>query len=172
MSSDTGTPDQLLAYLDTLSIPHQTISHPPLCTVEEAKMHRPQIPGGYTKNLFLRNRKGAMWLLTLQEDQSIDLKQAAEHLEAKQFSFASAERLQRYLGITPGAVSPLALFNDRNDHLIQFVLDTAFKAHEWIHVHPLNNQQTTTLRLSDLERFLIKTGHPPQWVDFSALAKT
>ncbi len=92
------TPEQLLARLAELGIACRTVSHPPVFTVEEAKALRGELPGGHVKNLFLRDKKGAMWLVVAEEDRRIDLKALAARLGAGKVSFASAERLMAYLG--------------------------------------------------------------------------
>src|SRR5215510_310986 len=107
-------PQQLFARLDQLGIAHRTVEHPPVFTVEEAKALRGNLPGHHIKNLFLRNKKQEMWLVVALEDRAIDLKRLGEALGAGRFSFASAERLERHLGVTPGAVTPLALINDES----------------------------------------------------------
>ncbi|MFT5260743.1 MAG: Ala-tRNA(Pro) deacylase [Saprospiraceae bacterium] len=151
-------PSELITLLNSLSIDHSILVHPPLHTVEESKIHRPDNPGGFTKNLFVYNKKKQMWLLTLQEDRVINLKQAAKQLSAQNFSFASPERLMQYLGIRPGSVSPLALINDKSNQ-VQFVIDEALLAHEMIHVHPLDNCQTLTMPTQKLLNFLASTNH-------------
>jgi Ala-tRNA(Pro) deacylase len=92
------TPEQLLARLAELGIACRTVSHPPVFTVEEAKALRGELPGGHVKNLFLRDKKGAMWLVVAEEDRRIDLKALAARIGAGKVSFASAARLMAYLG--------------------------------------------------------------------------
>ena len=159
------TPERLLGWFESLGIACPTVSHPPLYTVEDSRAHRNVHEGAYTKNLFLRNKKGDMWLLTLQESRRIELKETAKSLGAGNFSFASAERLERYLGVAPGAVSPLALANDAEGR-VAFVIDREVLAHEQVHFHPLDNTLTTTLKREDFLRFLDVIGHPPKILDF------
>lgn len=154
------TTQALFALLDRLGIEHHTIEHPPLRTVEEAKTVRPRTDGGYTKNLFVRNKKAEMWLLTLHEDRVLDLKATAGKLNAKSFSFGRPERLMRYLGVKPGAVSPFALLNDTGGE-VRFAIDSTLLKHEVLHIHPLDNRMTTTIATRDLLRFLVHTGHSP-----------
>ncbi len=151
-------PEELLSALEALQIFPSNLHHPPLHTVEESKAHRPIVEGGFTKNLFVYNKKKQMWLLTLQEDRVINLKQAAKQLNAQNFSFASPQRLMQYLGVRPGAVSPLALINDKSNQ-IQFVIDEVLLEHELIHVHPLDNCQTATLKTRDMLGFLKSIDH-------------
>lgn len=154
------TPQTLLAWLNSLGIDCPTISHPPLRTVADSRAHRQVFEGAYTKNLFLRNKRGRMWLVTLLEHREVELKALARQVSAGNFSFASEERLHRYLGVKPGAVSPLALANDRGRD-VTFVLDHGVVAFEQVHLHPLDNTRTTTVRVNDLLKFLDATGHVP-----------
>jgi Ala-tRNA(Pro) deacylase len=163
MPAPPVTPAELLEYLRGLGIRCPTITHPPLRTVSDSRRHREVFDGAYTKNLFLRNKRGHMWLLTLSEDRNIVLKETAKRLGAGNFSFASEERLARHLGIVPGAVSPLALINDR-EGLVRFAIDRAIVEHERVHFHPLDNTMTTTLQTGDFLRFLALTGHEPVYL--------
>jgi Ala-tRNA(Pro) deacylase len=158
------SPDQLLARLKDLGIQSRTVSHPPVFTVEEAKALRGELPGGHVKNLFLRNKKGAMWLIVAGEDRPIDLKALGEKIGAGRVSFGSADRLMQYLGVLPGSVTPFGVINDRG-HEVQVVLDQALLAHDPINVHPLTNDRTTAISPKDLLTFLDATGHKPQILD-------
>tara|TARA_B100000745_G_scaffold10023_1_gene7845 strand:+ start:999 stop:1559 length:561 start_codon:yes stop_codon:yes gene_type:complete len=159
--SEPTTPDQLLVILDQLDIAHTTIKHPPMFTVAESKKLRiTPTRGSYTKNLFLRNKKGSMWLITCSEDRRLDLPSLADRLQAGRLSFGSADRLMRYLGVTPGAVSPLALINDTVES-VSFVIEEKLLGQRMIHLHPLINTQTTRIATRDLLRFARYTGHPP-----------
>jgi Ala-tRNA(Pro) deacylase len=161
------TSDQLLARLGALGIRAVTHEHPPLRTVEEAKRLRGDLPGGHVKNLFLRDKSSRHWLFTTLEDRRVDLKALARQLEAGRFSFASAESLERLLGIAPGAVSPLAAVNDTNG-AVTVVLDEALLAHDPLNVHPLRNDRTTAISPADLVRFLESCGHPPRLLTLGA----
>lgn len=159
------TPEELLARLDALGIEATTVSHRPVFTVEEAKAHRGDLPGAHTKNLFLRDKKGTMWLAVVLEGRPVDLKALAAKLGHRNFSFGSAERLMRYLGVIPGAVTPFAVVNDR-EGAVRVALDAGLRAHEMWNFHPLVNSMTTTIHSEDMVRFLEAVGHPPTWVDF------
>jgi len=161
------TPEQLLARLAELAIAHRTVSHPPVFTVEESKALRGELPGGHVKNLFLRDKKGAMWLVVAEEDRKIDLKALAARIGAGKVSFASPDRLMRHLGVVPGAVTPLGLINDR-DHEVRVVIDAGLLAHDPVNVHPLTNDRTTALSPRDLLRFIEACGHRPEIVDLGA----
>ncbi len=119
------------------------------------------------RNLFLRNKKGVMWLVTCQEDREIDLKALGERLGAGRFSFGSAERLMKYLGVLPGAVTPFAVINDRRSQ-VAVVLDSTLPEQDPVNCHPLVNTMTTALSGYDLVRFLEAEGHPPQLLDFTS----
>src|SRR6186713_820351 len=107
------TPDQLFAMLDSLGIAHSTVKHPPLFTVEQSRALRGQIPGGHTKNLFLRDKKNAIYLVVTEEDSDIDLKGLHRLLGAGgRFSFGSADLMMEVLGVVPGAVTPFGAIND------------------------------------------------------------
>lgn len=154
----------LLARLDSLGIPHETVSHPAVFTVDEAKLVRDLVSGAHTKNLFLKNKKGAMWLVTLMEDKRVDLKALGEVLGAGKLSFASAERLLEHLGVIPGSVTPFAIINDR-DHAVTLVLDRDMLDHETLNFHPLRNDQTTNIRSADLLEFAKAENHMPTIID-------
>jgi Ala-tRNA(Pro) deacylase len=154
----------LLARLEALDITHRTLAHAPVFTVSESRGLRADFPGGHTKNLFLRNKKGRMWLLTCLEDRRIDLKELAERLGAGRFSFASAERLMRYLGVIPGAVTPFAVINDRGG-VVEMVLDAGLLEYDPLNFHPLDNAMTTAISATGLLRFLEYADHPPRMVD-------
>jgi Ala-tRNA(Pro) deacylase len=161
------SPEALLARLEELGITAQTVTHPPVHTVEEAKALRGELPGSHIKNLFLRNKKGRMWLVTCLEDREVDLKALGQRLEAGRFSFGSAERLMTYLGVLPGSVTPFAVINDKN-HEVTMVLDTGVMEDGPVNCHPLVNTMTTAVSPEDLVRFLEAEGHAPQMLDMGA----
>ena len=159
-----ATPADLFAFLDRLGIAHSTVTHPALFTVEQSQALRGTIPGGHTKNLFLRDKKGALYLVTALEDAAIELKSLHRLLQASgRFSFGSAELMRTTLGIEPGAVTPFAAMND-TEQRVSVVLDAAMMRHETLNYHPLVNTMTTSIARGDLVRFLEATGHPPRIV--------
>jgi Ala-tRNA(Pro) deacylase len=162
------SPETLLARLDTLGIAAHTVTHPPVFTVEQAKALRGELPGHHIKNLFLRNKKKAMWLVVCLEDRQIDLKALAAALDAGRFSFGSAERLMTYLGVEAGSVTPFAAIND-TDGQVSVVLDTAVLAGGPVNCHPLVNHMTTAIAPADLVRFLESTGHDPHLLDMGQI---
>src|SRR5205814_7763660 len=136
------SPQQLFARLDALGLAHRTVEHAPVFTVDQAKQHRGALPGHHIKNLFLRNKKEAMWLVVALEDRAIDLKRLGEALGAGRLSFGSPERLRRHLGVEPGSVTPLALINDQAQ-AVQLVLDRGLADGDGpVNVHPLVNTMT------------------------------
>ena len=158
------TPEELLARLQALGIAQTTKEHTPVFTVEEAKTLRGELPGGHTKNLFLRNKKGKMWLVTCLEDREVDLKALGDKLEAGRFSFGSAERLMTYLGVLPGAVTPFAVINDVGG-AVTMVLDKGLMDHGPLNFHPLDNSMTTAISAADLITFLKAENHDPLYID-------
>jgi Ala-tRNA(Pro) deacylase len=157
-----ATPADLFAFLDKLGIAHPTMTHAPLFTVEESQALRGTISGAHTKNLFLKDKKGALFLVTALEDAVIELKSLHRRLGASgRFSFGSAELMRETLGIEPGAVTPFAAMND-GARRVTVVLDAALMRYASINAHPLTNTMTTTIARDDLVRFLEATGHPPR----------
>jgi len=134
-------------------------------TVEESERLVPRLPGAKTKNLFLRDRKGARHLLvTVPHDLAVDLKELGATLGADRLGFASADRLMKHLGVTPGSVSLLGLVND-TAHAVEFVIDRRLWEAEAVHAHPLVNTATMVIPHAQLERFLAATGHSPRVVE-------
>ncbi len=156
------SPDDLFAKLDQFGIRTATVKHPPLFTVEQSKTLRGELPGGHTKNLFLKDKKDRMWLVTAEEDRPIDLKALGTTLGASgRVSFGSPERLMRHLGVIPGAVTPFGLVNDA-DGQVSFVLDEGLMRHETLNFHPLTNEATTAIARDDFLRFMEAIAHKPR----------
>jgi Ala-tRNA(Pro) deacylase len=162
------SPETLLARLDALGIETHTVNHPPVFTVEQAKALRGELPGHHIKNLFLRNKKKAMWLVVCLEDRRIDLKALAGALGAGRFSFGSAGRLMTHLGVEAGSVTPFAAINDTGGQ-VTVVLDTAITTGGPVNCHPLVNSMTTAIAPADLIRFLESTGHSPLLLDMDEI---
>ena len=138
--------------------------HPAVMTVEASERLVPPLPGTKTKNLFLRDKKGARHLLvTVPHDLSVDLKELGATLGVDRLGFASADRLMKYLGVSPGSVSLLGLVNDTNG-AVEFVIDRRLWDADAVHAHPLVNTATMVIPHAQLERFLAATGHPPRVV--------
>jgi Ala-tRNA(Pro) deacylase len=157
-----ASPDALFAYLDQLGIAHKTVTHPAVFTVEEARTLRGAVAGGHTKNLFLRDKKGAPYLVVAGEDAQIELRSLHRLLGASgRFSFGSAELMRELLGVEPGAVTPFAVINDTSRQ-VTVVLDAAMMANAVLSFHPLVNTGTTTISREGLVKFLEATGHVPR----------
>ena len=151
-----------------LGIAHKTVTHPAVFTVEEGRELRGSIPGGHTKNLFLRDKKGAPYLVVASEDAAIELKSLHRLLGASgRFSFGSAELMRELLGVEPGSVTPFAAVNDTACR-VTVVLDAAMMARPVLNFHPLVNTGTTTISREGLLKFLEATGHLPRIEPVSA----
>jgi Ala-tRNA(Pro) deacylase len=159
------------AFLREHHIAAPRIDHPAVMTVEESERLVPKLPGAKTKNLFLRDKKGARhFLLTVAHDRAVDLNALGAALAAGRLGFASPERLQKHLGITPGSVSLLALINDQAG-AVEFVIDRALWDADAVQAHPLVNTATMVLAHAELERFVAATGHTPQVIDVPAVER-
>jgi Ala-tRNA(Pro) deacylase len=155
------TADSLFALLDNLGVVHETIHHPPLFTVEESKSLRGNILGAHTKNLFLKDKKGKLFLVTAVESTRIDLKQLHALIGGSgRLSFGSADQLMQHLGVAPGSVTAFAVINDILGQ-VTMILDSRLATFERINCHPLINTMTTSLAYADLLRFLRETRHDP-----------
>jgi len=157
-----ATRQDLDAYLAALGIVTRTFEHPPLHTVEESRALRGTIPGGHTKNLFLKDRKDALFLVTTDEEAVIDLKRIHEIIGAAgRVSFGKPELLMETLGVAPGAVTVFGALNDTAGR-VSIVLDAALMVNETLNGHPLVNTATTSIARDDLVKFLRATGHEPR----------
>jgi len=150
----------LFAYLDALGVGHTTMQHRPVFTVEEGLDLKAQMPGGHSKNLFLKDKKGALFLLCAVSDTVIDLNAVSKLLGAGRFSFGSAERLMQHLGVGPGSVTLFALMADP-ERLVTLLLDEAFFAHDPVYFHPLRNDATTAISPDGMLTFIRSLGREP-----------
>lgn len=166
-----ATSDNVHSRLSALGIEYSAITHAPMRTVADSKALRDGVPGGYSKNLFLRNRKGKMVLVTLLENRTVNLKALGEQLSAGKLSFASPQRLMHYLGVKPGAVTPLAVVNDVTQ-VVTAVLDKALLAMDPLHFHPCDNCMTTTISAAGLLSYMNSCHLDPTIVDFDAAELT
>jgi len=162
-----ATPEHLFARLDALGITHSTTPHRPVFTVGEGLDLKAQIPGGHSKNLFLKDKKGALFLLCALGDSAIDLNAVAKSIGAGRLSFGSAELLLEYLGVAPGAVTLFALINDP-DRRVTLLLDEGFLAHGLVNFHPLRNDATTTISADAMKTFIASLGRTPIRIAFDA----
>jgi Ala-tRNA(Pro) deacylase len=156
------TPESLFATLDSLGIPHETVSHPPLFTVEQSKELRGAIPGAHTKNLFLKDKKGKLFLVTAVENTVIDLKRLHEVIGGSgRLSFGGPDQMMEHLGVTPGSVTAFGGINDQAG-TVTMILDARLAEFERVNGHPLVNTMTTGVSYADMLRFLEAVGHRPQ----------
>jgi Ala-tRNA(Pro) deacylase len=162
------TRDDLLAFFAAHGIGHATHDHAAVFRVEEGEEIKARIPGAHTKNLFLKDAKGQLWLISAEGHAAIDLKRLHSVIGSARLSFGSAELMQAVLGVTPGSVTAFALVNDPT-HRVRFVLDRTLAEAEQVNFHPLTNMATTTLSAADLARFFIAVGVAPMIVDFAAM---
>ena len=157
-----ATPEELFALLDRLGIAHATVAHAPVRTVAESRDLKAAMPGGHSKNLFLKDKRGRLFLVVAEAEARIDLKRLHGPLGATgRLSFGSPELLWERLGVRPGSVTPFGLVNDR-EGAVSVILDAGLMAHDPVNVHPLHNGATTAVAPGDLIRFLEATGHPPR----------
>jgi len=153
-----------LAVLDRLGIAYTRYDHPPVFTVDEALLHWRDIDAAHCKNLFLRNKKGNRhYLVVAEHNRAVNLQRVAEMVGDDRLSFGSEDRLMRYLGLTPGSVSPLGLINDTAKQ-VRVVVDAGLREHARVGFHPNVNTATIVMATADLERFLDWSGQSVQWV--------
>lgn len=158
-----ATRNDLFARLAELGIATTTVEHPPLFTVKQSKALRGDLPGGHCKNLFLKDKKGALWLVVTLEDAVVDLKALPARIGAARISFGNAVLLEEVLGVTPGSVTPFGVINDTGQR-VTVVLDEQMMACDPLHYHPLVNDATTAIAPADLVAFIRSCGHEPRIV--------
>lgn len=158
----------LLDLLDQLGIAHATLDHPAVFRVGEGGSVKARIPGAHTKNLFLKDARGDLWLVCAKDDTAIDLKRLHGVIGSARLSFGPAELMAEVLGVTPGSVTLFALANDPL-HRVRLVLDLALAEADQVSFHPLENTATTTVDQPGLRAFLAHLGREPLVVDFPRL---
>jgi Ala-tRNA(Pro) deacylase len=152
--------------LERLEIAYVKHEHPPVYTVEEAEQHWGNITGAHCKNLFLRNKKGKNhYLVVVESRKRVDLKSLTRRIGEDRLSFASPERLMRYLGLEPGAVSPFGLINDRENAVVVLV-DQDLKEATHVNFHPNVNTATIGISFTDFQKFLTHCGNPIRFLHF------
>lgn len=154
----------LLDFMRTHDVQFRHYHHVPVFTVAEADDVSANIPGLHTRNMFLKDKKDRMVLVTLAHDFPIDLKRLSDVLGMGRFSFGSPERLWTHLGVRPGSVTPLSALNDCG-HQVRVVLEASMMAAPLINVHPLVNSMTVGLAPQDLVTLLEKQGKTPEIID-------
>jgi Ala-tRNA(Pro) deacylase len=158
----------LFALLDRLGVKHETLDHPAVFTVGEGGDIKAQLPGAHTKNLFLKDAKGQLWLISAEGHAQIDLKRLHTVIGSARLSFGNAELMAQTLGVTPGSVTAFGLIND-TDRRVRFVLDRTLAEADRVNFHPLTNTATTTVSREGFAAFLAGLGITPMVVDFVAM---
>lgn len=159
----------LMAFLDAQGVVATTLDHPAVFRVGEGDEIKAALPGGHTKNLFLKDAKGQLWLISALGETTIDLKRLHTVIGSARLSFGSPDLMLETLGVTPGSVTAFGLINDA-DHRVRFVLDAALAAADPVNFHPLTNTATTAVSQAGFRRFLAALGIEPLIVDFGAMA--
>lgn len=155
--------DDLMVFFSELEIPVSTVDHQPVFTVAESGDLHERIPGGHTKNLFVKDKKGRLFLIVALHDAEIDLKKVHQIIGAQgRVSFGNADLLYEVLGVEPGSVTPFSLINDRDAQRVTPVFDAAMMRHEVLNYHPLKNDATTSIAAADLLKFARACGHEAQ----------
>jgi Ala-tRNA(Pro) deacylase len=152
-------------FLAQNGIEYERHDHPAVYTVEEAGRLVPDLPAAKTKNLFLRDKKGQRhFLVIVPADKRVDIKALPDAVGSTRLSFGSAERLKKYLGVEPGAVTLFAIFNDPN-HEVELVIDASLWLAEAFQFHPLVNTSTLVISRDNLKRFIALSGHELRLLD-------
>jgi Ala-tRNA(Pro) deacylase len=167
--TDTDPVRQLLARLDHLGVRYRRFDHRAVFTCDEAdQVIAPEVGGAHTKNLFLRDQKGRRhWLVVTLCSKQVDLRALADVIGGGKLGFASPDRLERLLGLTPGSVTVLGLINDPDHHVEVVIDEEVWEAPAW-RCHPLVNTATLLIDRADIEGFLASTGHVPRVVAVTA----
>jgi Ala-tRNA(Pro) deacylase len=161
------TPKALFDFLDRHGVDHATLEHEPVFRVEEGRGIKAALPGGHTKNLFLKDAKDRLWLISALGETTVDLKALPKVIGAARLSFGSAELMRQVLGVSPGSVTAFGLVNDA-DRRVTFVIDAALLACDPLNFHPLTNAATTAVSRKGFLAFLAALGVEPMVVDFAA----
>jgi Ala-tRNA(Pro) deacylase len=160
----------LLTLLDRLGVAHDTVEHPAVFRVGEGEEIKAAIPGAHTKNLFLKDAKGQLWLISAADRTVIDLKRLHTVIGSARLSFGSAALMEETLGVTPGSVTAFALINDARAHRVRFILDRVLAEAPRVNFHPLTNTATTGVDQAGFRSFLAAAGVAPMVVDFATMA--
>jgi Ala-tRNA(Pro) deacylase len=159
----------LMALLDALGVAHDTLDHPAVFRVGEGEGIKAAIPGAHTKNLFLKDAKDQLWLISARDRTVIDLKRLHPVIGSARLSFGSPALMEAVLGVTPGSVTAFGLIND-TDRRVRFVLDRNLAEAERVNFHPLTNTATTGVSQAGFRTFLEAVGVAPLIVDFEAMS--
>jgi Ala-tRNA(Pro) deacylase len=157
---------ELMDFIDGLGIKTKSYEHPAVFTVAESLAIEKSMPGGHTKNLFLKDKKDRLFLVVALHDAAIDMKTLHKTLDCDRLSFGKAELLEATLGIKPGSVTPFSIINDKSG-AVTLILDAAMMDELLLNYHPLENTATTAIARDDLLRFIRATNHEPRIVKVS-----
>jgi Ala-tRNA(Pro) deacylase len=160
----SATPAELFAFLDAQGIQHRTIEHKPLFTVEDGAGVWDKLEGLHCKNLFLKDKKDQVWLVSMPGDKRADINRLEKRVGAPRMSFGKPELLLEVLGMTPGSVTPFALMNDTQKR-VKVIFDAEMMEAETVNFHPLHNAASTSLLSKDLLKFARALGYEPLIVD-------
>lgn len=158
----------LFAFLDSQNIAHETARHEAIFTVEAGAQIKAKIAGGHTKNLFLKDKSGALFLVCALGDTAVPVNKLHRHLDCKRLSFGKPDLLLEALGMTPGSVTVFSILNDTAGR-VTLVLDKALMDNPKVNFHPLTNTATTTIASDRLIDFARAANHEPIVIDFAAL---
>ncbi len=159
-------PESLIAWMAEHGIDQTTHDHPAVFRVEEGAELKAAMPGAHTKNLFLKDKKGRLWLISARQDTVIDLKAAPRTIGSDRVSFGNETLMWETLGVRPGSVTALGLINDV-DRRVSFVIDQRLWEADIVNFHPLTNTATTALSQAAFRRFLSEIGREPLVIDFA-----
>ncbi|MEK7266241.1 MAG: prolyl-tRNA synthetase associated domain-containing protein [Pseudomonadota bacterium] len=162
------TRTELFDFLDRLEIAHRTVEHPAIFTVEEGRDHKVSMPGGHSKNLFLKDKKDRLFLAVAHCDTGVDIVGYGRAAGSKgRLSFGRPDLMTATMGVIPGAVTPFALINETARALTEVALDTALLAWPAVWFHPLENTASTAISPADLLKFVRACGFEPRIIDLS-----
>lgn len=158
----------LFRFLEALGVAHHTVEHPPIFTVEEGRGFKASMPGGHSKNLFLKDKKGRLFLAVAHCDTEVDIVGYGRVAGAKgRLSFARPEQMTATLGVAPGAVTPFALINETAKALTEVSVDRALFDWPTVWFHPMENSASTEVTPADLILFIRACGHEPRIVNLA-----
>lgn len=163
-----ASPQDLFAFLDELDIAHRTVEHEATFTVAEGRDLKSSLPGGHSKNLFMKDKDGTLVLISAWAENALKLNALHRRIGTRRLSFTDGDLLLEILGVPPGSVTPFALMNDKSAS-VRFLADEALVGFDLVNFHPLVNTATTAIKSADLPRFVEATGHSYETVDFSDL---
>lgn len=156
---------KLYALLEQLGIGFEYLEHPEAPTIEIAKQYWAGHDAQHCKNLFFRNHKGNQhYLVLLNCDQNMAIHDIEKQLHQGKLSFASEQRLMKYLGVKPGSVTPFGLINDEEHHVIVFI-DKTLQQAEKVSFHPCVNTASLIIKREDLVKFLDYCGNRYEWLE-------